>query len=203
MLYLLKRVAGVSCCMWFALGANEFIVKRKHKRVSFSRVKEELSDVFAEQLRLSADLLQVIGSMQVAITLNEYKPDQKQLEPMPMLATHLRNYAIGLDNLLEEPIFIQLLYFTNTSLPELLAHITCIMGSMQQKVITYLQQLFEGDTKVFHKKHCKPLQATVIRVKNANRHLKELKKRCVLIQQSFQLKDPQKKPRGTSYKSVC
>ncbi len=166
----MRLLLFVLCIYMPILPANEFIQKKRPRRISLNKLKENAANALSCQLRLSAKLMQQIGQLQVKLqnpamdkcSLDKL-PSTSQLcrtgkmkgkEQLNNIGTQLRNYSLQLPDLLSPMAFAQSLHFdANISIGSMLGYITTIMGTVQQHVIKHLEDVFEDKGTVFIKKH--------------------------------------------------
>lgn len=156
--------------------AQEFIQQHKPKRISLQNMKEEAGDLFAQQLRESAEIVQLLGRVQLACVKSDaqIKSETQRLgnQRLKETGTQLRNYSLQLADLLHPMVFTQAIYFPDTiSFVELIAELTTIMGVIQQHIIDQLNGLIEDTNSLFIKKHAHALPGVVASIKSYTPHL--------------------------------
>ncbi len=150
----MRLLLFVLCIYMPILPANEFIQKKRPRRISLNKLKENAADALSCQLRLSAKLMQQIGQLQVKLQASGPLGTKKHRNRLNCIGTQLRNYSLQLPDLLSPMAFAQSLHFdANMSIGSMLGHITTIMGTVQQHVIKHLEDIFEDKGTVFIKKH--------------------------------------------------
>ncbi len=161
--------------------AQEFI-QHKPKRISLQSIKEEAGDLFAQQLRESAQIIQLLGQVQLACVKNDAQI-KYETQGLKQVGTQLRNYSLQLADLLHPMVFTQAIYFSDTvSFIELIAELTTIIGIIQQHIISQLNGLVEDTNTLFIKKHAHALPGMVTNIKSYTLQLHALKKMLITIE---------------------
>lgn len=163
--------------------AHEFMNVPKRKRVSLYHIKEEAAASFSEQLRLSAEIIQLASNLQLeAIQLKgriDDKLDIHLLAPFVMRLHNCRMYYTDLLSLFYDDEKKET-NLQNASLSIICIQITSMLGAIQQSIINYLQEIFEEKGSVFIKENQSRLQDVIKTVKMYTNVLKDL---CACLSQ--------------------
>lgn len=155
-----------------SLSANEFIQKRRIRSISLSKCKEDAANTFSSQLRMTAQLIQKIGVLQAKYAKDRCSISKETHMSLNTVATQLRTYSLQLADLLTPCTCSQALHYNETiPITQLLAHITHIIGVIQQHVIQQVEDIFEDKGTVFIKKHRSKLPDVIKMIKIYSKQL--------------------------------
>ncbi len=172
----MRLLLFVLCVYMPILPANEFIQKKRPRRISLNKCKEDAANALSCQLRLSARLMQQIGQIQVKLQASGPLGPKKHRNRLNCIGTQLRNYSLQLSDVLTPMMFTQILHFDATMpISIMFGHITTIMGTVQQHVIKHLEDIFEDKGTVFIKKHRLQLPEVVKTIKLYTKQLHALR----------------------------
>lgn len=163
------------CCTMTFL-AHEFVQKQKPKRITLSMIKDQYGDLFAEQLRETASIVELLGGVQ-SIPAVEINKDAQLLASLKQSAVKLHTYHLQLGDLLHPVKAVQsVLLFDNKNVSELVACITTMVGKIQQQLIAYISDLIDDTGDLFVKKHLEELSDQLSVIKEYTKELSLLKK---------------------------
>lgn len=168
--------------------AHEFIQRTKLKHISVQSIKEEAGQIFAQHLRESAQIVQLLGRAQ----LNESAwPDVVNMGTrLHEIAWQLRTYSDLLGNPLCPPSCA--IYSASQSIinvNRMLAEITHMIGNIQQHLIKQLNDLLDDTGNLFVKKHAPVLQLMLVSIKSYSGSFQDLHKLLSGIGQHKQCHD--------------
>ncbi|MEX0849162.1 MAG: hypothetical protein WD055_02940 [Candidatus Dependentiae bacterium] len=157
---------------------HEFIQKRRAPKVSLNKVKQEAADILSLQLRLSAEIMQQIGHIQITMQSKNITFDLKhESDQLKMIGNQLHMYSLQLVDLLQPMTSVQSMRFTpDMSLSLGLSHIVNSMGVIQQHIIKHLEDIFENKGCLFIRKYTLQLSDVVKTIKIYNDQFHALKK---------------------------
>ncbi len=155
--------------------AQEFVHKQKIKRVTLSTIKDQYADIFGQQLRESALIVQVIGRVQ-QLGLDQHF---SSMQTMQDIVCKLHCYSIELSDLINCFSSEKINRVRCDGTKQILSELVTIIGSIQQHVIDHLQDLLEDAGTVFVRQHVSTLSDLMPKMKRYTHDLQAL--RCLLI----------------------
>ncbi len=153
--------------------AHEFVQTQKPKRISLHSIKEQAGDIFAQQLRESAQIVQLLGHVQQLQAKDAKIAVQERVR---VVATQLRNYSLQLTDLLTPMASTQVIYFAAMETPLFIGELITIMGKIQEQLIMQLNDLLDDTSSLFVKKHMRELLQVISSVKSYTPYFSELKR---------------------------
>lgn len=177
------RIKLILLFMSIPLVAHEFVHKQKNKRVTLSSIKDEYGEIFSQQLRESAIIVQAIGRVQ------QLDIDQQPIQTMQDIVCKLHSYSRELPNLIGCSLSEHMLCPKFTSVKQMLPELTTIIGSIQQHVINHLQDLLEDTGAVFARQHTQMLSDLVPKIKRYTQDLHTVHSLLIDVERLAQKKE--------------
>jgi hypothetical protein len=165
--------------------AQEFVHKQKTKRVTLSTIKDEYGEIFSQQLRESALILQAIGRVQ----LLDLEQHFFSMQTMQDIVCKLHCYSVELSNLIGSFSLEQIKRPQSDSVKQILPELVIIIGSIQQHVIGHLQDLLEDTGTIFVRQHVLKLSDLVPKMKRYTQDLQTLHRLLISGERSAQKKE--------------
>jgi hypothetical protein len=167
------------------ISAHEFVHKQKTKRVTLSTIKDEYGEIFSEQLRESALIVQTIGRVQ------RLEVDQHffSMQTMQDIVCKLHYYSKELPNLIGCLSSEQIKRPQCSSVKQILSELVTIIGSIQQHVIGHLQDLLEETGTLFVRQHVLKLSDLVPKMKQYTQDLQSLHRLLISEERLAQKKE--------------
>lgn len=178
----MRIISCILLCLSVTLSAHEFVHTQKNRRVTLSVIKDEYGQMFGQQLKETAFIVQAIGRVQ-RFTIDE---NCFSVQAMQDTVCRLRHYTTQLTDL-AHPLSSEQIQSNTVSEKQFLADLTIIIGSMQQQLIHHLQDLLD-DTGVFVRQHMSVLMDLMPNIKQHTVELQSVHKRLVEMEQSAQKK---------------
>jgi hypothetical protein len=169
-----------------ALQAHEFMHVEKRKRVSIHKIRQEFAEQFSEQLKYSAQAVELLGSIQMAVVGSKANLLERQavgllndaLGRLEACSSHYENLLAEIDSVVVTPKERD-----GDLLP--FAHTIRLLGAVQRHIIDYLQDIFEERGGLFITEHKKRLQDVIKTVRMYTDDLKGLCNRLFEMQKSI------------------
>jgi hypothetical protein len=167
------------------ISAQEFVHKQKTKRVTLSTIKDEYGEIFSQQLRESALIVQAIGRVQ----LLDLEQHFFSMQTMQDIVCKLHCYSKELPNLIGCLSPEQIKRTQCNSVKQVLSELVTIIGSIQQHVIGHLQDLLEDTGILFIRQHVLKLSDLVPKVKEYTQDLQSLHRLLISEERLAQKKE--------------
>lgn len=150
--------------------AQEFVHKQKPKRVTLAGIKEEYGDIFGQQLRESALIVQAIGRLQ------KLGVDQHfcSMQTMQDIVCKLHCYSVELSDLIGCFSSEQIKRVRCDGAKQILSELITIIGSIQQHLIDHLQDLLEETGIIFVRQHVLKLSDFVPKMRQYTQDMQAL-----------------------------
>ncbi len=199
----LKNISGllILLCMFQSLQTNEFIRATKTKKVSLNKIKEQAAQEFILQLRLAAETVQRIGTLQVTY---QQCVEKSAIDTyfITLQETGMRLYRCRLqyaDLFAAVPAQVQNPFAQKDIAPLILCgYLLETLGILQQHILTFLQDIFDDTGCVFTKQQASKLSEVVKVITLYTNDFKDMHN--LLPELESRMRGPLKKPAGDKMK---
>lgn len=181
----MRIIALIFLLVSMTISAHEFVHKQKSKRVTLSIVKDEYGEIFSQQLRESALIVQVIGRVQ----LLDLEQHFFSMQTMQDIVCKLHCYSMELSNLTGCLSSEQMKRAQYSSVKQILSELVTVIGSIQQHVIGHLQDLLEDTGTLFVRQHTHILSDLVPKIKRYTQDLHTLHRLLIDAERLAQKKE--------------